>query len=164
MTRHIPLEVKESIVKQGLSRGGKSLAVIAAENKVGYSTLQKWMRNTRAGISLSNKAKTVGQNHRADEQLVHLLATANLDETAVSVYCREQGIYSHQLTNWKETIMAESSSKKHDQQSRELRLLKQENKALKKDLRRKDRALAETSALLILKKKADLIWGESEDD
>ena len=46
----------------------------------------------------------------------------------------------------------------------ETRQLREENKRLKKELRRKDKALAETSALLVLKKKAHLIWGELEDD
>ncbi len=44
------------------------------------------------------------------------------------------------------------------------RQLREENKRLKKELRRKEKALAETSALLVLKKKAHLIWGEPEDD
>ena len=42
--------------------------------------------------------------------------------------------------------------------------LKAENKELKRDLYRKDRALAETTALLVLKKKADLIWGTEENE
>lgn len=46
----------------------------------------------------------------------------------------------------------------------ETRQLREENKRLKKELRRKEKALAETSALLVLKKKAHLIWGEPEDD
>ena len=46
----------------------------------------------------------------------------------------------------------------------ELRKLKAENNKLQLELRRKDKALAEASALLVMKKKADLIWGESEED
>jgi len=42
--------------------------------------------------------------------------------------------------------------------------MKAKNKKLESELRRKDKALAEASALLILKKKADLIWGENADD
>ncbi len=46
----------------------------------------------------------------------------------------------------------------------EMRALRQEVRTLKKELRRKDKALAETAALLVLKKKAAAIWGETEDD
>ena len=45
----------------------------------------------------------------------------------------------------------------------ETRQLRAEVKSLKKELHRKDKALAETSALLVLKKKAHLIWGDDED-
>jgi hypothetical protein len=52
-----------------------------------------------------------------------------------------------------------------DQAAQEtLRALRAENRELKKALRRKEKALAETAALLVLKKKAELIWGEREDD
>ncbi len=44
------------------------------------------------------------------------------------------------------------------------RKLREQNRRLNQELRRKDKALAETSALLVLKKKAHLIWGDNEDD
>ncbi len=56
------------------------------------------------------------------------------------------------------------NEQKPSKESAELKALRSENKRLKKDLNRKDKALAETSALLVLKKKADLIWGDPEDD
>lgn len=163
MRHDITLETKEAIVKQALNREGRSLLEIAAKNKIGYSTLQKWLRDMRAGIPLSSKSGGTGQRHGLEEHLGHLLATTNLDEKAVSIYCRERGIYSHQLMSWKEEIMLGLNSKKQAQHLKELQLLQLENKALKKDLQRKERALAETSTLLILKKKADLIWGKAED-
>jgi len=35
---------------------------------------------------------------------------------------------------------------------------------LERELRRKDAALAETAALLVLKKKAQMIWGDEDDN
>jgi hypothetical protein len=35
---------------------------------------------------------------------------------------------------------------------------------LERELRRKDKALAETAALLTLRKKAQAIWGDGEDE
>ena len=35
---------------------------------------------------------------------------------------------------------------------------------MKKDLQRTEKALAETAALIILRKKAQAIWGEPEED
>ena len=53
---------------------------------------------------------------------------------------------------------------KQTSSSAENRQLKNENKALKKELRRKEKALAEAAALLILQKKANRLWGYDEDD
>ena len=57
-----------------------------------------------------------------------------------------------------------ANSEKEYKLRNEMKALQKENEQLKKDLRRKDKALAETSALLVLKKKANLIWGDLEDD
>jgi transposase-like protein len=161
----LSLEAKEAIVTQALTNRNQSIAEIAHINNVGYSTLQKWLRMKREGKSISTRQSNnlVWQSSK-NGRLEHLLATANLDDVAIGVYCRQHGIYSHQLTQWKDDFMSNSSDKKFDQQKAELRVLKAEIKKLKKDLNRKDKALAETSALLVLKKKASLIWGDQEDD
>ncbi|CAM4430161.1 MAG: hypothetical protein LEGION0398_MBIBDBAK_01336 [Legionellaceae bacterium] len=91
------------------------------------------------------------------------MATATLDEAAIGAYCREQGIYHFQLTQWKETFMTQRTEINKEIVA-ELKALREENKRLKKDLRRKESALAEASALLILKKKSEIIWGETEGD
>ena len=57
--------------------------------------------------------------------------------------------------------MAINSSKKQSEAEKQLR---KENSTLRKDLNRKEKALAETAALLVLKKKAQAIWGEPEED
>lgn len=60
--------------------------------------------------------------------------------------------------------MTSKHQQKHPQQGAEIKALRAENKELKHLLLRKDRVLAETVALLVLKKKAAHIWGENEED
>ena len=93
-----------------------------------------------------------------------MIATAALDEAAIGVYCREKGLYSFQLTEWEAAFMTEKSTEKQHANLSELKALRIEKNQLKHEVRRKDSALAEASALLILKKKASLIWGEAEAD
>lgn len=163
--KHISLETKEAIVQQALNSPHKAIAEIAGQNGIGYSTLQKWLKAKREGRPLSRRSHNSQQQMPSNTQrLNHLLATSKLDDIAISVYCREHGIYSHQLASWKEAFMNESSKKPANKEAAEMRALKAENKKLKRDLHRKDKALAEASALLILKKKADSIWGGPEDD
>lgn len=91
------------------------------------------------------------------------MATGSLNDVEIGVYCREQGIYSFELKQWKESFMTQKSNERKHSELAELKLLRAENKELKREIHRKDRALAETTALLVLKKKAALIWGEAED-
>ena len=162
----LSIDAKKVIIRKALSRGDTPLEQIASENNVGYSTLQKWLRRQRDGLPLPGEQQTNNHNRPSGvPPLQHLLATAKLDEEAVGTYCREHGIHSFQLKQWKNDLMTHDKNHKQKDNSRnELKALRDENKKLKKELRRKDKALAETSALLVLKKKADLIWGEDEED
>lgn len=161
----IPHATKESIVKKVLSNPDASLKVIATQNNLGYSTLYKWLKQYRTGqINQPDRRKKAGPSFSRAARFQHILATASLDEQAVGVYCRERGLYALQLTEWKNEFMAKNDDEKYQALLNELKALRLENKELKQNLNRKDRALAETTALLVLKKKADAIWGEPEDD
>lgn len=162
---HLSLEAKEAIIQQALSRGDRSIRMIAEKNNVGLSTLSKWLKRYRDGDLAANFESSRGAFSITTqaEKLSHLVATAALDNVSLGRYCREQGLYSHQLVQWREEFMNTPSNKKLSNPA-ELKQLKDENKRLLRELRRKEKALAEASALLIMKKKADLIWGESEVD
>lgn len=163
--KHVPVETKEAIVQQAINKPEKTIAAIAEQNGIGLSTLKAWLRLKREGRPLSGKRKALPpQTISNSQRFNHLLATSQLDDVAISVYCREHGIYGHQLANWKEIFMSDSTAKSTNKEAADMRALKLENKKLKRDLHRKDKALAEASALLILKKKADAIWGDPGDD
>lgn len=48
------------------------------------------------------------------DRFQHLMATASLEETELGIYCREKGIYSFQLTEWKEAFMAQKVLSNND--------------------------------------------------
>ena len=87
---------------------------------------------------------------------------SSLDVASVSTLCREQGIYPHHVKQWKLDLVSKSAGP--SQSPSELKNLRAENKALKKELRRKEKALAETAALLVLQKKVNEIWGIDDGD
>ncbi|TYL46630.1 transposase [Marinomonas sp. IMCC 4694] len=66
-------------------------------------------------------------------------------------YCRAKGLYPHHIQQWKQDFAKGASAKPAPSESKQL---KQEIKQLQKELNRKDKALAETAALLVLKKKS----------
>jgi len=126
------------------------------------------MQRYREGTPITKQAK--GNNTQTGltraEQFQHILATNTLDEVSLGQYCREHGLYSHQLTEWKEQLMKPQDNKTQifSEMKALMKALKEENQQLQQEARWKDKALAEASALLIMKKKADLIWGVSEED
>jgi transposase-like protein len=101
-----------------------------------------------------------------EEKFNHLLASNNLEAIELGKYCRKHGLYTHQLLEWRKLFIMTKNNNALNAANHlsELKALKEENKRLEKEIRRKDKALAEAAALLILKKKAAMIFGEREED
>ncbi len=157
---------KVQSVKKALSKNsGKTLKQIADELGVGYSTLQTWIRLAKNNkLEKPQKQMTQEKSPRdwnKAERLEAIMVTYRMTEEDVSKYCREQGLYPHHLAEWKTEFLSNTEEPK-SVSKQAIKRLSQENKQLKKDLNRKNKALSETAALLVLSKKCQAIWGESE--
>lgn len=88
------------------------------------------------------------------------------EEFEFSEYCREKGIYPEQVKEWKEACINanDNAREKSTKAGKELRAERKEKEKLEKELARKEKALAEAAALLVLRKKADAIWVTDEED
>jgi hypothetical protein len=101
----------------------------------------------------------------AAARLQAVIATAAMDEAQRSAWCREHGVYATQLLQWKDdatTALGESREERVSPQS--IREDRKRIKELERELRRKDRALAEAAALLVLSKKMEAIFQRAEDE
>ncbi len=161
---------KIQAVEKALSRSSEtSLQEIADSLGIGYSTLGKWISKSRkheleqVDPMMKTKEKRP-QDWCLEERLKMVISCASLDEEKLNAYCREQGIYSHHVKQWEEDFANGHSAEKNMKSQTKIKQLNKENKALKKDLNRKEKALAETAALLVLQKKVNMIWGSEEDD
>jgi transposase-like protein len=87
-----------------------------------------------------------------------------MSEIEVAEYCRQRGLYPEQIQRWRRCC--EHANERAEAASlREGEVLRQErkrNRELERELRRKEAALAETAALLTLRKKAAAIWGDED--
>jgi transposase-like protein len=148
--------IEQALVKL-LSRGDRTIQSVADDLNVNYHTLKNWMKrkaqDKRSG--LVNKEKRP-QDWRAEEQLVALHESHGLSGEALHAWCRERGLFAHHLTSWTAAFCVDGKGVAPD--SREIRTLKDENEHLKRALLRKDKALAEAVALLILQKKFRALW------
>ncbi len=163
-------------VEKALSRSPEtSLREVAGGLGVGKSTLNNWIVKSRNheldsvlvdGMFRSNEMvkEKRPQDWSLEERLDMVIACGSLDEEAMSELCREKGIYPHHVKQWKLGFVDGAAASSRTRQDSESRNLKHEIKDLKKELRRKEKALAETAALLVLQKKVSAIWGNDEDD
>lgn len=171
-------EFQAKMVTKLLLPDGPTVLQLSQESGVSKSALYKWLnhyRKTRDSakdmvVSTEDAAvsefsnKTRPQNWSAEEKFKAIVETEPMTEEDIGIYCRKKGIYSHNLVTWKKAIIDGLKPSCNKEYRAESQKLQKEIKVLTKDLNRKDKALAETSALLILKKKANLIWGEAKDD
>jgi transposase len=134
------------------------ITTVSAESGVSVATLERWRAD-----ALSKPARERAWTAAARLQAV--IATAAMDETQRSAWCREQGVYPTQLQQWKENATAALSEIPEERISpQETRDARKRVKELERDLRRKDKALAETAALLVLSKQLEAIFQRSEEE
>jgi transposase len=157
-----PESLRIKVIERALS-GGVTQDALAEEFGVSRSSIQNWLRQYRqsGGQRVAPKEKSP-QSWSRSQRLDALLETHGMSEEQRGAWCRQRGVHTHQLEQWRHELIDSDSGSVTG--AAETRSLRQENKALKKELRRKEKALAETTALLVLKKKAADIWGETEDD
>src|SRR5690606_33811663 len=99
------------------------------------------------------------QHWSVQQRLQALLDTHNLPPEELNAWCRERGLFAHQLTSWKAEFCAPA---KPSADATEMRKLKGELAAMQRELTRKEKALSEAAALLVLQKKYQALW-EDED-
>ncbi|UVW34158.1 transposase [SAR92 clade bacterium H455] len=92
-----------------------------------------------------------------------VITCGSLSDEAISKLCREKGIYPHHIKHWKSDFAEGKAVSGGDKKHADNKQLKHENKSLKKELSRKEKALAEAAALLVLQKKVNALWGNDED-
>jgi len=154
--KHSEAFIEQALVKV-FSRGDRSVKSIAEDLNVNHHTLRYWMKNKllidRSVVATKEKRP---QDWTAEEQLMALHETHGLSGEALQAWCREKGLFAHHLSAWKTAFCA--GGKETAPGPREVRTLKDEIVKLKRDAVRKDKALAEAAALLILQKKFRALW------
>ena len=156
-------EFKKAAVQKYLSRGNRSAGEILNELGITKTSIYQW-RNNFANVN-GMKKSSKPQNRTVHEKLKALTEFDALPVDGRGEYLRKNGLHTEHLDEWRKYIEEALSPAKMSLKERQDKSAdKKKIKDLERELRRKDKALAEASALLILKKKADLIWGSQEEE
>lgn len=155
---------KENAVKQLLSPESRGLKATASKIGIPTSTLYGW-KQKHANYSDMKKSKKQSINSWTPEyKLEAIIKTASMSEHEIGEYLRKNGLHASDLESFKEDALAGFKTVGRPKIDPEIVTLKKDKKKLEKEIKRKDRALAEYSARVILLKKSHEIWGEPEDD
>ena len=150
---------RQQALEKVYTRGSNPIRVVAEDLNMSYGTLRNWLKADRKSLpekaSLRSKRP---QDWSLAERLQMLLECHGLGEEALNALCREKGVFRHHLEQWQAAFIAGGSGINRTQ----LRELKVTNKALTRELNRKEKALAEAAALLVLKKKYQALWVEED--
>jgi len=159
-------EIKESILKRMMPPNNEAISRISEEVGITEATLYKWRKDARAaGHAIPGDGQGSEQWNSEDKFLI-VMETYAMNGAELAEYCRKKGLYKEQIEAWRDTCL--NANGREFNQTKQLNLeLKEEKKrakTLEKDLLKKEKALAEAAALLLLRKKAQAIWGDQEDE
>ncbi len=155
---------KKNAVKKLLMDGSAGVTEIASKLDIAPSTLFGWKKKyANQSIMKKTKNKTI-DDWMPEQKLETLLKTANLGEHELGEYLRSNGLHSSDLEAIKTEFIAALPTKGRPKLDPEVVELRKQKKALQKDLKKKNIALAEYSARVILLKKSHVIWGDPEDE
>lgn len=159
-------EFKEQVVRKMMLPNAMSVAQVSRETGVSEQALYNWRNRFRnQGVAVPADPSNP-ENWNGENKLAVVIETAGLNEAELAEYCRRKGLYVEQIARWREAARAGAETLRplSVAERREWQQERKRTRKLEKELRRKEKALAEVAALLVLQKKAQVIWGDGEDD
>ena len=158
-------ERKEAVLQKLLPPHHRSVAQLAEEEGISPATLHDWRKRARARGRLLPHNSSEPEGWSSQDKFHAVLETAALSEAELAEYCRQRGLYPEQIQRWRASCeqangTANAAASKEAENAKSQR---KRNRELERELKRKEAALAETAALLTLRKKANAIWGDEDE-
>jgi transposase-like protein len=153
-------EFKEQALAKARARGARTIESVADELNLSVFTLKNWLKTSPTGLAapvdVALPSEGAASAWSAAQRLEALMQSHALEGEALHAWCREHGVFAHQLTQWCQDFCSPPRQAKDERT--QLRELQGHNEQLQRELRRKDKALAEAAALLVLQKKFQALW------
>lgn len=163
-----PQSFKEAMIQRMTGPTRVSATVLAQEVGVPQTSLSRWLREASTLRPMTKKKKRKRGKSKEEksprdwtfeEKLRVVAAAADLSDEELGEFLRREGLHEAQLNEWRAAMQsAVMNSRPKKRASGE----KKQIRELERELRRKEKALAEVTALLVLKKKWDAYLEEKE--
>ena len=139
--------------------GGPGIMETAKKIDVHHTSIRRWR-----DLYGTNLIMKTSKNWTPEQRLKAIIETSSLSKLELGEYIRKHGLHSHELEEWKNECLKAFKGPGRPKKDPQVAALVKSEKKLKSDLNRKDKALAEMSARIILLKKSRLLWGEPEEE
>ena len=133
--------------------------LVARETGIGVGTLLRWQGGSPS-VPARGRALTAAARFDA------VIVTAGMNESNKNAWCREHGVYPGELAQWLTSAagaLTDTEPMRASASTQQTRQDKKRIKELERDINRKNAALAETTALLVLAKKLSVIFQVGAD-
>ena len=167
---------KNAMIQKMAGPGAISASALSKQIDVPQSTLSKWLRMAGVGSSYNypdnaheyiKMAKIKGPKRpndwSAENKLKVVMEAASLDDEQLGEFLRKKGLHQTHLEQWRLQMLDGLQNGFSKKNARKKKADAKRIRSLEKEINRKDKALAETAALLVLKKKVQQIWGDEDD-
>jgi len=156
-----PIILKHKMVSRFLENPENHIGEFSKENGIPESCLRNWIRESEFGILGDMKKKKHFRYWTLKEKFDAILEYEKLSNDEKGMWLRKHDLKLERLEMWKKELISQLQSIENiDKDPTENKKIK----LLEKELDRKDKALAEASALLFAKKKLDSMFGEKDEE
>jgi transposase len=155
-----PADLREHLVERMLGPEKRSACSLSRETGVSQTTLSRWNQEARSVASMTKKSDDPPrpprrpQDWTAEERLRAVIESSALSDAELGAWLRREGLHEATLAQWREAALRGLSG--GGGAAADAKRLKD----LERELIRKDKALAEAAALLVLRGKMKALWEE----
>ncbi len=153
VTRPFSIAYKQKMVERLTGKDAISARQLSRDTGISQETLSRWLREARS-LPLMPRDKRKAKTWSIDEKVRVLGQAAKLTGSELTGFLEREGLSVAELEQWRMAL---------DEEGRASKATTKRIRKLERELARKEKALAEAAALLVLKKKVQHLW-EDEDD
>ncbi len=167
---------KNAMIQKMTGTDAISATALSKQVDVPQVTLSKWLRmagvdqsyvfpnNAHEYTKMAKRTNSRRPNDwSAEDKLKIIVEASSLDDEQLGAFLRSKGLHQTHLDQWRSQMLNGLQNGSSKKKPRRKNVDAKRIRALEKELNRKDKALAETAALLVLKKKVQEIWGDEDD-
>ena len=154
MTRPFSLAYKSKMVQRLIGPNATSAVQLSKETGLGQQMLSRWLREARTLPDVPKKPPSKKATRSVEDKARIVSEAGRLDGDEVIAFLEREGVKLAELEQWRLAL---------EEDGRASKATTDQIRALQRELARKEKALAEAAALLVLRKKTRALW-EAEDD